>query len=900
MNQKVKQLSLVAIATSVALYGCSDDYTTPEKQTVADVGLWAPPGEIVQVVDSDFYPLTAEDKTALANAKAAAKAAAMEAQGEDFDDAAWEAEFKYEDLDLYAILGLTNEELGRQAIAKEEARAFKIDQGMQALFDDLDTDETFDEWFDAWFANVDPVNYLGAPTRLSKALRGEELGITSADDGTQVRWAPPTSCPNYQVEDPTGESDCITPVENPLVDSQPTPVYTAKDGEAVIYYRSANHNGVDASVYDGLTIHAWNNDPDNDPTADSLDCTAYTKDSTTSWGAGKSSAGVDPNYGMYWVLNLLEGHDNCGNIIVYNVDSGDKMISNTDLRLTLGDSSGPVPFANSDKNSYLQDGILPNGIDGNLYANPHPLLGAASGSKGCGWGTELNAAGDSCIGETLMCPEGAIAVGTGTVDIASKCIALFDPASTDLFLRGGFNGWGNEPEDPETVLPIDWNTQFEYVGDNVYRVNATYGSHPADQTPDENLAVNYGFKVADADWSESTSFGGVKGGGLPAVGSTIQVTAGNGVGQDMFIRMKEELVYQFTLDVTDQSAPQLSIGISPLDAFPTLTVGDETVDFAIKDKSSFNVSVNLEPGTYNVSLGGLDFGVAENTDLQLFTPVDLVADGAGAITFTTTNMDEADDYGFVIDATDKAKPTIQVIKPPLGNEPVFVRGTMTGWGDPAPLEDEMIYDPDSTSYSVVYGMSKDASHAFKFANRAWGGAVDIGYSGVTIADDSLALTDENGNIGFAPTKSTAYELKLTFTDSTTGELKVSEAPIYIRGGIYGTGDWGPDDTMRLHYDGTVRDAGHVYTSKVTTTGSGFFKIADADWGGAFGFNYGATERGNCSEDGKNAGCVDLGVPMTLTDGSDSQDINFPHPAGDYIFSFNHVTKELTITAAPVE
>ncbi len=868
MSLQYKPLSLVALATTAVLYGCGGDDAINKTVVYDDnnkTGLWCQNPDIVQVVDADFHPLSSSEINAL-------KAAAMARDGAGFNEAAFNAySYDFDGIDLFAVLGLTKSELARQAVAKAEARQFKIDQGQQDIFGD-----GFDAWFDGWFASVPLNDYLGKSERLAKASRGFALSLTSANNNQEICYTPPASCPNYQVPDDSGQYTCITPEDNPLADIQQPVSYSAPTGVAAIFYRHANHveNGDNTEVYRDLTVHTW-----NDP-----DCTAYKDDSTTDWGVGKPAAGIDPIYGIYWTMNLADSPDQCGNVIVYNRVTGGKRISEADLRLALGNSG---TFVNIDKMSYLQDGIVPNNYDGRLYANQHPLVGAAAGgAKACGWGTALNESGEACVGQSLdnQCPDGTIAVGVGQEQIASKCIELFDPASTTLYLRGGFNDWGTA-------------NQLSYVG-NQFRLNLNYASHPGGATADEEGTVNHGFKVADADWSDATTFGAIKDGDTPGVGVTAQLTAGNGVGQDMFVKFAENKIYQFVLDVADPAAVKLTVNDVPVAAFPQITLGSaDAENFEYSGNGVYFYQTNLEAGTVTVTIAddSSNFalgGAAGASDLVQDQPLALV-NGGLPLSFTAAN---ANVYNFILDLSDTDTPSFKVEQAaPLGLLPVFIRGTMTGWGDPAPTEDEIVYNPANRTYSVIYGLeaaSGDDKHQFKFASQAWGGPVDLGPDAFTFSTDPDALPlVAGGNIEVQPPKSTSYQFQISYAEGPVGVLKVSEAPIYIRGGIYGSGDWAADETMRLNFiptnPGKPDEAGHVYSSVVTTSGTGFFKIADFDWGGAYGFNYGA------ATDGVQ---VVLGEPLQLIGGGDSKDIGFQHPAGQYLFSFDDVTKQLTVTA----
>jgi len=853
MSLQYKPLSLVALATTAVLYGCGSDDSV-EKTYVYDdatkTGLWCPLPQIVQTVDADYYPLSADEISAL-------RAAAMARDGAAFDAAAFNAyTYDYDGINLFDVLGLTLAEKARQVTAKAEARAFKVSQGQQDIFGD-----GFDAWFDSWFASVPLTDYLGKSERLSKASRGNELSLSSANNSEEICYTPPAACPNYQVPDESGTFTCITPLDNPLAEEQPTVGYMAPAGKAAIFYRSAQHvtDGDNTEVYKDLTIHTW-----NDP-----ECTAYQDESTTDWGIGKPAAGIDPNYGMYWTMDLLDSPDQCGNMIVYNRVSGAKRISEADLRVPLANSGH---LANLDKMSYLQDGITANNYDGRLYANPHPLLGAAAGgSKACGWGLELDVTGEVCVGQALaaQCPVGTIAVGEGQEEIASKCILEFDPAATTLYLRGGFNDWG-------TANPMSYaNSKF--------RLNFSYGSHPESATPAEDGTVNYGFKVADADWAEASSFGAIKGGDSPAVGSEVALTAGNGVGQDMFIGLKEDTIYQYVLNATNPAAVTLKINEVPLAVFPVMTIDGEMVELEYSGAGQFSSRMTLAPDTYSISIADMDAGFAvgagTDTTVVLNQPYPLVAAGS-ALSLTVGQQNE---YDFILDLSTPDMPTLEV-KPgkPLGNTAVFIRGSLNGWG--APASDEIVFDDASRSYSVIYGLeASENAYQFKFASEDWS-TVDMGYSAFDMSADAdaIPLTDVGGNIGIKVDKSSSYLFKLDFNNAKP-VLKVSELPIYIRGGMNG---WGESDQMSFNATdaGNSNEAGHVYVTTLTLAADNvFFKVATADWST---INLGAP-----TDDGL---AVELGVEVPLAASNGNLAI-FPAVAGDYKFSFDLTNKTLVVT-----
>jgi len=909
MKYKFKPLMLgSAIAVTAALSGCGSDEAQPKITNVfEEVGLWCKSPDVVQIASADYYPLSADELANLAAGKAAAMTQAQTDAGDSWDDAMaaeWEANFEYGDLDLYHpdMLGLTLEEKERQAAAKAEARAFQVENGQDVI-----RGEDFEAWFTEWFDAIPPASYLGPSQRLNRAVNE----TTPAMDGQEICYTPPLSCPNYKVIDESGTYECIIPEENLIVEA-PAPEYTAASGEAVAYYRHENHvEGADNSaLYETMVVHTWNND----------DCTAYEESSVSpEWGiSGADQAGIDDNYGVYWKLGIVDGHDNCANII-FNDTAGDKKISDSDLIMPLG-ASGDVTLHNLDKMAYAHDDYPANVLDGLLIINQHPFFGAeaSSGLQSCGWGLESDASGEQCIGQALVCPDDFVAVGVGAIDVASKCVAVFDPETTDLLLKGGFNGWGSADD-------VNFEaSKLAYVGEGQYRVNFPYTSDcefveavvaveaveavEATDTTDAIPAVeavaaveaeecisSYDFKVADLDWSEPASFGSIKGGDQSAVGSTITMTVGSDVGQNMKVDMQKDKTYQFIVNAADPAAVTLTINDVPVDTFPTITTGDNTIALEYKAKGQYvSEQVLVADTTYTVSVADFSVAMGAPADNVLVgdTAVALVADG-GAFSFTA---EREGGHIFVLDLSTPSAATFKVETPkPFGKDALFIRGTVTGWGDPAPDADEMLWNPEDRTYSVIYGLEKDGNHNFKFASQAWGGPLDIGASAFDFSDDGEDLSGD-GNITVSPAKSTSYLFSISYATADP-VLKVEEAPLYLRGGVTVTG-WGAADANQLMFaatdEGSPSEASHVYSIEVDYAGGpSAFKIADGDWGGALGYNYG-TDADDVS--------VELNTPLTLysansdADIGDSKNINIDVPAGTYIFSFEDgVTKTLTVT-----
>jgi len=103
----------------------------------------------------------------------------------------------------------------------------------------------------------------------------------------------------------------------PVSDTQPDPVVTAGANELVIFYKN------DTDDYAGFELHIWKD----------ANCDIYTDAQVAGvvWADGVDQAGIDPNYGAYWVLDIEPDAaiGDCGNFIIHAGDT--KGVSNADL-----------------------------------------------------------------------------------------------------------------------------------------------------------------------------------------------------------------------------------------------------------------------------------------------------------------------------------------------------------------------------------------------------------------------------------------------------------------------------------------------------------------------------------------------------------------------------------------
>lgn len=133
--------------------------------------------------------------------------------------------------------------------------------------------------------------------------------------GTACVEPPPIACPVGLVPNDTNDA-CVAPVNNNL----PDPSVQAGPLEAILFYNRPD------GEYDGWELHIWNNGQ----------CDAYTDDQMNgiTWTSGAQIAGYDSNYGAYWILDLKDGHSDCGNYIIHKGDDKEQGGADKTMDLT--------------------------------------------------------------------------------------------------------------------------------------------------------------------------------------------------------------------------------------------------------------------------------------------------------------------------------------------------------------------------------------------------------------------------------------------------------------------------------------------------------------------------------------------------------------------------------------
>lgn len=153
-------------------------------------------------------------------------------------------------------------------------------------------------------------------TKSGQALLTCDVPMVPDAAGATCVAPEPIQCPAPTVPDALNES-CVVGVDP----NAPAPVFFPADNQAVLYYNRAD------GVYDEYKMHNWND----------ANCNAYAEDSlAASWDNGLSHTGVDPNYGAYWVVNLVDDFNECGNFIIHKgTDDAGKEFGGGDWKMPL-------------------------------------------------------------------------------------------------------------------------------------------------------------------------------------------------------------------------------------------------------------------------------------------------------------------------------------------------------------------------------------------------------------------------------------------------------------------------------------------------------------------------------------------------------------------------------------
>ena len=311
----------------------------------------------------------------------------------------------------------------------------------------------------------------------------------------------------------------------------------------------------------------------------------------------------------------------------------------------------------------------------------------------------------------------------------------------------------------------DWGEADEmtYQGDGVYA--AVISVEPGD----------YEFKVASADWS-TVDFGASSTQESVTLGSDKTLVVS---GANLQLSLSQARVLKFTLDASDKAVPVLTVdNEEPFFGTTVFVRGslngwgeDDPMDYTIGGQYSRTIDVTA--GSYEFKVASadwstVDFGSAD-ADVNV-TVGQSKALAAGGSNMTVTFADDGQ-YTFVFDASDKAAPTLSIFDAQMfGENTVFIRGAMNGWGE----VDALVFNADG-SYSVDIAIDA-GSYEFKIATGDWS-TVDLGGVGedtqVTIGD-AKQLTYAGANLMIDIPTSATYRFTVTGPDPSAPKVTVTQ------------------------------------------------------------------------------------------------------------------------------
>lgn len=613
----------------------------------------------------------------------------------------------------------------------------------------------------------------------------------------------------------------------------PEPVYMAqaKAGggfEEVVYYYNR-----EAADFDGWGLHAWNNS----------DCGSYAQfdlaEGGTDWGIPIEPMGVDPNFGIYWALDIIDV-PNCTNFIPYGfeIDNGNTLQTN-DLSVDLSSAE-----TNPTGNFYV---LARNAADprntGTIF--PYPRTFASLIVPGGSTPPPLE-----CTAPEVLNEEGT--------ECLAPVIEEFVPGEVTLFLRGTFNDWGTDENLIDAVA-------FHYA-DNTYTATVTL------DVPAEGDSHN--FKIADKGWSEATSFGAFTGEETVTLDEakilyTGKDANGEDIEQNMSVRITEPTSLQVTIDASDPTAPELTVTQVPLAAQLYIrgsmndwgNVEDEfglasgVTAMRYQGDNLYSAEIMLEAADTSYGfkiadagwISDTNFGAADGDEMVTFEVAKTLALEGNDLSFT---VDETAVYKFSLDVTDPMMPVLTVgdaLPFELGTK-LYLRGSFNGWGndgDNFALTDADAFHYADGIYTSTLSLTAESSpYNFKIASAGWeentsfGGVIDD--TEVTVGTEGTKtlltpLDDGTENLTVSITEDSNLQFTLDVTNPESPQLSVLSAPlanaIYIRGSMNGWANDGNGNfslesgTKVLRYQG-----GTLYTVELALPADNHaFKIADAAW-----------------------------------------------------------------------
>ena len=739
-------------------------------------------------------------------------------------------------------------------------------------------------------------------------------GCGGSDEGLSdlgINTTAPLVCQSPEVVNEAGNG-CEVPVSNcplPLTDGEipgtcqeftgawpedgnglnmPEPVYTAAAGDVqgfseVVYY--FNHKDFATIGSDGWGLHAWN--------GSGTLCQAYADydvpDGGTDWGVPQAPVGEDPNYGIYFIMPLRDAPI-CGNMIPYNFNDGKQADVDIQIDMSSIETGNYFVLARNTEDRYDPGTVF-----------PYPRTYAAIESLPDGFEPEP---------EPLACEFPEVANEDETACLPPQELEPFVPGEVTLYLRGGFNDWGN---DADGNFALNDAVAFHYA-DGLY---TTTLSLPAN-------AEGYDFKIADESWAENSSFGGPQGGvderEVPLDESRVLISGRTADDQDiegnMRLTLEEDTNLQFTVNATDPEKLSLSITKVPL-AVPLYVRGsmnnfgaDEEGNFSLASgtrilryqgnniySTQLPLTQSEEGASYEFKIADpgntaeTNFGAMSGEEMLVLNEAKILQSGEEATNIQyRAEVDET--VTLSLDVTDMAAPVLTASKVPYGTTAIYVRGGMNDWGNDADgnfkltAQDAFEYLGEGVYQSTL--ALDETTHFFKIADADWA-TVNFGDApgedGAVVLNEAKTLTSgsESANLALEITAAANYVFNLDASVPAAPELTIRNqeafvgTPVFIRGSI---NDWGTGNEMTYMGEGIYQTTITLGTS--TAEEPHVFKVASEDWAAA---NYG----GSPAEGADNN--VVVNEDKMLTPGDDSANLPLViETEGDYIFSLD--TKNL--------
>lgn len=336
--------------------------------------------------------------------------------------------------------------------------------------------------------------------------------------------------------------------------------------------------------------------------------------------------------------------------------------------------------------------------------------------------------------------------------------------STAVYLRGSMNGWSTD-------------NSFSYKGAGVYEVAVAL-----------NANEEYMFKFASEDWS-TVNFGCQS---SDAAARTVTEGTALALGQaddnNLIFTPVKTATYVFSVDASNKDEPLLTIvNEEPFVGTTVYLRGsmngwstDNAFNYDGGRVYSLSVQLNVEDYQFKVAsedwstvnLGG---GISGESAAKTVTVGQETALGQADDNNLQLSITEAGEYVFIFDLTKLSEPVIKVFsKRFFGSTPVYIRGSMNGWGTAS----ELAFNAEGAYFIDLQLEVGEAQ--FKVASEDWS-TVNFGGKSAEAADKTVILgtaltlgqADDN-NLLFNATASGSYRFTVTGPDAKAPKVTVTQ------------------------------------------------------------------------------------------------------------------------------